>query len=182
MKLPERLNRAALSAYKRRKQKRSDTSLDHCLAVAQATAERTPYCFLVTNSKYPWPTARWVEPLVEDDFVFYLGAHPQSRKVAELADDSSVTLAFGNESEHANLIIYGTATVHHDPLVRQQYWKNAWRMFFPHGPEGDDYCVIEVRTQKIELLSFSRHVIPEPFGLRPAVLEREGTGWRMMPH
>ena len=147
--------------------------------MAQTTAERTPYCFLVTASPSPWPTARWVEPIVEDDFHFYLGTHPESRKVAEITSNPAVTLAFGNEREHANLVVYGTAMVHHELSIRQRYWKNAWRMFFPQGPEGDDYCVIKVQTEKIELLSFSRNVIPEPFGLRPVVLEREGQGWKM---
>ena len=53
-------------------------------------------------------------------------------------------------------------------------------MFFPHGPGGEDYCVVAVRAEKMELLSFSRNVIPEFFGLRPVSLERKGAGWRML--
>lgn len=179
MGLPKRLNRLALDAYKRRKQKSADTTLAHCLDVVRATVARTRYGFLVTTGDTPAPSARWVEPIMDDDFAFYIGTHPESRKIKEIAAHPAVTLALGNEDEYANLVVYGTATVNHDLATRERYWKSTWRMFFPHGPTGDDYCVIQVQAQRIELLSFSRNVIPEPFGLRAVTLERDERGWKI---
>lgn len=182
MSLPARFNKVMLKAYKRRKQTNSDTSLAHCLHVIRATVARTKYCFLITTGEESSPTARLVEPLAEpDELVFFIGTHPQSRKVRQIAENNAVTLAFSSTDEDANLVVYGTATVSHDPALKQRYWKGTWRMFFPDGPESDDYVVIRVRAEKIEILNFQRNLIPEPFGLRSAVVERTPEGWAIQP-
>lgn len=178
MSLPSRLNKVLLDAYKRRKQANNDLSLEHCLRVARATASHTKYCFLITTEATGPPSARLVEPLADlDNFAFFIGTHPQSRKISRILEDSSVTLAFSNAGEDANLVVYGTATVSNDLTLRERYWKGTWRMFFPEGPQSDDYVVIKVRAEKMEVLNFQRNVVPEPFGLRPAVLERTAEGW-----
>ena len=180
MSLPRRLNKVLLDAYKRRKQTNNDLSLEHCLRVARATASHTKYCFLITTEAAGPPSARLVEPITDlDDFTFFIGTHPRSRKVRRISENPSVTLAFGNGGEDANLVVYGTATVSEAPSVKERYWKGTWRMFFPEGPLSDDYVVIQVRAEKIELLNFQRNVVPEPFGLRPAVLIRTPQGWKM---
>lgn len=179
MSLPARFNKVLLNAYKRRKQTSSDLSLDHCLQVIRATVSRTKYCFLITPGQGGSPTARLVEPLADlDELTFFIGTHPASRKVKQIAESNAVTLAFSNTDEDANLVIYGTATVSDAPEVKQQYWKSTWRLFFPEGPEGDDYVVIRVQAEKIEILNFQRNVIPEPFGLRSAVVEKTTDGWQ----
>ncbi|MGB3851655.1 MAG: pyridoxamine 5'-phosphate oxidase family protein [Tunicatimonas sp.] len=180
MSLPKRVSDVVLRAYKRKKQASANLSLAHCLRVARITATRTKYCHLVTTAPDGPPRARLVQPIVEeDDFRFFIGTHPQSRKVAEIGANSAVTLAFNQSGEDASLVVYGTATVHRTPAVTERYWKSAWRLFFPDGPQGDDYAVVEVRADKLELISFQRNVIPEPFGLRPVVLVRNEAGWRV---
>ena len=180
MSIPKRVNDVLLNAYKRRKQANNDLSLEHCLRVVRATASRTKYCFLITTEASGSPSARLVEPLADlDDLTFFIGTHPQSRKIDRISANPAVTLAFSNAGEDANLVVYGTATISREPKVKQQYWKGTWRMFFPDGPQSDDYAVVKVRAEKIEILNFQRNVIPEPFGLRPAVLERTAQGWQM---
>ena len=180
MSLPNRLNKVLLDAYKRRKQTNNDVSLEHCLRVIRATVSHTKYCFLITSEAEGPPSARLVEPIVDPDaFTFFVGTHPQSRKVHRISANAAVTLAFSNAGEDANLVVYGTATVSDDPALKERYWKGTWRMFFPEGPLGEDYAVIQVQAEKMEILSFQRNVIPEPFGLRPAVLERTTQGWKV---
>ena len=179
MSLPKRVSDVVLNAYKRKKQASADLSLDHCLRVARRTASRTKYCFLITTASGGPPSARLVQPIVEAEAVeFFIGTHPQSRKVAEIAANAAVTLAFNQSDEDASLVVYGTATVHHEPEIKEEYWKSTWRLFFPEGPLSDNYAVIRVRAERMELLSFQRNVIPEPFGLRPVVLERTVEGWQ----
>lgn len=180
MSLPKRVSDVVLNAYKRKKRASADLSLSHCLRVARRIALRTKYACLITTAPGSAPSARLVQPIVEaDDFEFFIGTDPQSRKVAEIAAYPAVTLAFNQSDEDASLVVYGTATVHHEPEVRERYWKSTWRLFFPEGPLGDAYAVVRVRAERIELLSFQRNVIPEPFGLRPVVLERGGEGWHL---
>jgi general stress protein 26 len=179
MSLPKRVSDVVLRAYKRKKQTSTNLSLAHCLRVARITATRTKYGHLITTASDGPPSARLVQHITEDDFRFFIGTHPQSRKVAEIGMNSAVTLAFNQSGEDASLVAYGTATVHHELAVREKYWKSAWRLFFPDGPQGDDYAVVEVKADKLELISFQRNVIPEPFGLRPVVLVRNEEGWRV---
>ncbi|MBU0751238.1 MAG: pyridoxamine 5'-phosphate oxidase family protein [Gammaproteobacteria bacterium] len=180
MSLQKSLGRALLSFYKRRKQASSDLSLENCLDAARATASRTKYCFLVTSGEHGWPSARLVEPICDlDEFDVYIGTNPALRKIREISACANVTLAFGNPSEKANLIIYGTATFSVEPEIKRRYWKSTWRLFFSSGPNGNDYAVVKVRAERMELLSFRRNVIPEPFGLCPVLLQRTPQGWTM---
>jgi general stress protein 26 len=177
--LAESLVRTLLAAYKRRKRACRDLSLENCLAAAMATASRAKYGFLITLGDTGWPSARLVEPISDfDDFVFRVGTSPTSRKVEELEVNPKVILAFDDATERANLVIYGTATVSADVEIRRRYWKGIWRLFFPNGPVGDDYAVIQIRADRMELMNFRRNVIPEPFGLCPMVLERSAEAWR----
>ena len=179
MSLPKRVSDVVLNVYKRKKQASADLSLDHCLRVARRIASRTKYAFLVTTAPDSAPSARLVQPIVEAaDLEFFIGTDPRSRKVTEIEAYPAVTLAFNQSDEDASLVVYGTATVHHEPDFKEEYWKSTWRLFFPEGPQSDNYVVIRVRAERMELLSFQRNVIPEPFGLRPVVLVRGEEGWR----
>ena len=180
MDLQKRLGRVLLNRYKQRKQVSNDLTLEHCLEAARITVAHTRYCFLVTATEQACPSARLVEPISElDDFTFFIGTHPRSRKTEEIAACPLVTLAFGNASENTNLVVYGKAEVSDDPSLKRRYWKDTWRLFFPGGADSTDYCVIKVTAEKMEVLSFRHNVIPEPFGLRPATLVRSPEGWTL---
>jgi general stress protein 26 len=173
----KRLGRVLLGVYKRRKQAQSDLSLSNCLNAARTTASKTKYCFLITHGE-KWPTARLVEPICDlERWIFFIGTNPSLRKIKEISQDARVTLAFGNAAENANLVVYGTAKVRTDLPTRCGRWKGTWRLFFPDGPRGDDYVVIEICAEQMEVVSFRRNVIPEPFGLRPVLLQRMDADW-----
>lgn len=180
MKLGKSFGRFLLRTYKHRKQRVCDTSTSHCLAVARETLCRTRYCFLISQGSSGWASARLVEPITDpDSFVLWIGTNPTLRKISEITSNPKVTLAFGNTSENANVVVYGTASIEGDAALRRKYWKGQWRLFFPNGPLSDDYVLIRVEALLIELMSFRRNVIPEPFGLRPVVLEKRKGQWHV---
>lgn len=167
-----------LRFYKRHKQASADLSLENCLRTVRATIRHTRYCFLISTGENSWSSARFMEPVFDlKTLVFFIGTHPKSRKVREIETNPKVTLAFGNIAQRANLIVYGTATVRSEPETKRRYWKGVWRLFFPNGPNGNDYAVIEVRAERMELMNFRYNVIAEPFGLRPVTLVRVGQEW-----
>lgn len=179
------LSRRALDVYKARKQRKADLSLDHVLGVVRAMLRKTQYCFLITNSGGPWPSARLVQPIVDDtdEFALYFGTDPELRKAREIEADPHVTIALENERENANLVLYGTASLERDLDTRRRRWIGSWRLFFPGGPKKEGYVVIRFEAERIELMNFTRDVIAEPFGLRPVVLARgvDGT-WALSDH
>ncbi len=173
--------RRVLDAYKRRKQRSAVVTPDHALAVARAMLERTKYCFLITRSSDGSCSARLVEPIVDkhDPFVLWFGTNPTLRKVREIEADPRVTIAVEDERERANLVLYGTAHIERDVNVRRKRWVGLWRLFFPQGPTGDDYVVIRFEAERMEVMSFRRNIVAEPFGLRPLVLVRRGA-WEVI--
>ncbi|MEU1309587.1 hypothetical protein ABZ419_11925 [Streptomyces cinnamoneus] len=51
----------------------------------------------------------------------------------------------------------------------------------PTARRRDDYVVLRLRPDRIELMDFTHQVHPAPFGLVPAVIERGAAGWRRVP-
>jgi general stress protein 26 len=167
-----------LGFYRRRKQSSADLGLENCLKAARATIGHTRYCFLISEGVNGWSSARFVEPIPDlSEFAFFIGTNPELRKIKEIETNPKVTLAFGSIAERANLIVYGTATISTEAEMKRRYWKGVWRLFFPRGPNSNDYAVIQVRAEKMELMNFRRNVIGEPFGLRPVVLQRVEQKW-----
>jgi len=174
------LGRGILNSYKRRKQESFDASLEHCLSTARRMLKKSKYCFLITNSDRHWPSARMVEPIIEfDSFVIWLGTNPTLRKIKEIEKNPFVTLAFGNDRENANLIVYGKAAIIQDVQERKKHWASSWLLFFPDGPKGDDFVSIRVVPSEMELMNFKRSIVPEPFGLKPIKLVRDNRSWQV---
>lgn len=182
MSLRKTAVRALLASYKSRKQRASDESLAHSLAVARETVRATKYAFFVSQGATGWPSARLVEPIFDrEQGLFWIGTNPALRKVAEVRESPKVTLAYGNQRERANLVVFGTASIVSEPELRRRYWKGEWRMFFPGGPLGDDYVLLRIEPVRMEVLSFRRDVVPEPFGLCPVKLARVDGKWVIDP-
>ena len=174
---------ALLDRYKRNKQNANDNSLAHCLYVAHHMLKKTKYCFLVTHGENGWCSARLVEPIIkygeDDNFTIWVGTHKDLRKTNEVWSNPKVTITIENTREDANLIIYGNAFIETNPTIKKKHWKSAWRMFFPPGPEGEEYVAIHIKPTKMEIVSFSKNITPEPFGLKSTVLVNQQDKWSL---
>ena len=171
--------RMALDRYKRTKQQAAVTYAVHALRSASKQARSAKYAFLITIGDSGWPSARLVEPIIEPDFQgIWIGTNPSLRKMTEIDSNPKVTLAFADKRAQANLVIYGDATIETDLALRRRYWRAQWRLFFPEGPKGEDYVLIRIVPQRMEVMDFARNIIAEPFGLKPALLEFVDGAWR----
>ncbi|MCP4670322.1 MAG: pyridoxamine 5'-phosphate oxidase family protein [Desulfobacula sp.] len=142
--------------------------------------KQSKYCILITNNEKQCPSARMVQPIVDfNTFTIWLGTNPNLRKIKEIEKNPHVTLAFSNDKEHANLILYGKADIIHDIQKRKSHWIFSWRLFFPGGPCGDDFVSIRVEPLKMELMNFKKSVVPEPFGLKPVKLIKSADKWQI---
>jgi len=179
-KIRKSLMKWFLNRYKQQKRDKADLGLANCLAAARATVSSTPYAFLITQGKEGWPSARLVEALCDpESFDVHIGTDVSLRKVEEIRACPRVTIAFGHMGERANLVIYGTARLITQAEEKRRYWKGAWRLFFEGGPLSEAYVVIAVEAERMEVMSFRRNVVAEPFGLRPMKLERHEGVWRI---
>ena len=167
-----------LELYKKRKQKRANTSVEHCLEVVRGMLKEAKYCFMITHGENGRMSTRLVQPIADlDNFNIWIGTNPNLRKVKELEKDNNITIAFESTKDDANLIIYGKARIEKSQELCNRYWKDEWMLFFSDGPGGRDYCVVCIEPEQIELMNFARDVVQEPFGLSPIVLVKAGDGW-----
>lgn len=180
-KISKRLGKLFLKKYKIRVQRNFNTSLDHCLDTAREMLNKSKYCFLISNSERNWPSARMVQPIVElDTFVIWFGTNPTLRKIKEIQENPYVTIAFGKESENANLIIYGKATIENNIRERVKHWIGSWLLFFPSGPRGEDFVSIRVEPLEMEIMNFKKYIVAEPFGLKPIKLNIDNGDWKII--
>ena len=179
-KLKQLLGKFFLNRYKSRVQTKSNISLEHCLEVAREMINKSKYCFLITNGEGNWPSARMVQHIVElDTFEIWLGTNPSLRKIKEIKENPYVTIAFGQESANANLIIYGKASIENGIREKFKHWIGSWLLFFPGGPRGKDFVSIRVESMEMEIMSFKRFIVTEPFGLKPIKLKNNNGVWEI---
>lgn len=201
--LKKRLYGSLLAQYKRFKLKRVDLSPENSLSTIRHLLEKVQFLFVITQSLDPVQhgedreykndsllnaqnssqgcSARYVQPIVEwqdELFTIWVGTLASSRKIAEIRHNPNVTLALGNDSAVANLIIHGKATLHTDIQKKLQVWKPEWKLFFPDGPKDDDYIVIRIEPERLELMDIKRGITPEPFGLKPLHLVLREGSWQ----
>jgi general stress protein 26 len=147
------------------------------LNAARSTIQAETYCFLITQSERGGTNARLMQPFEpEEDLTIYFGASPRSRKVREIERNQEVTVTYQNSREHAYVCLLGQAQVEKEIDARRQYWREEWAIFWPGGPESEDYVLIRFVPSRIELMNISRKIAPEP-RTQPAVLVRAGEDW-----
>lgn len=71
-----------------------------------------------------------------------------SGKVDEIRNDSEVAVMLSGRRRYAS--ISGKAELVRDPARVQRLWKEAWRPFFPGGPEDHNIVLLRVRIERGE--------------------------------
>jgi general stress protein 26 len=151
---------------------------DEWMRIAADIMRSAQYCFLVTVGEDNRANARLMEPLGPDpDMTVWFGASPRSRKICEIRARGQATVCYESVDERAYVTLLGSARIVDDPELRRQYWKRRWEPFWPAGPLGDDYVLIAVTPDRIELMSVKQGVMPDPL-TRPACLVRSEDGWK----
>ena len=158
-----------------------DSDTDSLLDVARQTIEASGCASLVTVDETGGPSARAVAAFPpDDDFSrIVIGTHPNSRKTVHVHNDPRVVLSYVDNANRGYVTVIGTARVDDTPEEKKQYWVDRFSAFFPGGPESDEYQLMIVVPQRLELRSFGLEVASEPTQWHPVILERgEGGGWR----
>ncbi|HEY6951212.1 MAG TPA: pyridoxamine 5'-phosphate oxidase family protein [Bacteroidota bacterium] len=158
----------------------NEMTVDELLAATRELIRTTEYCFFITAGKDGHPHARLMQPFPpENDFTIYFGASPRSRKVRQLLGQPRVSLAFYNQQSTAYVTLSGTGSVTEQGALRQKYWRSNWNDLFPGGPESGEYTLIKFVPEKIEMMNFAGHAMPQPYSLHPTILVRHGSSWKL---
>lgn len=153
-------------------------SVDELLKVIRQAIQSTQYAFLMTADDTGLINVRLMQPFPpDDDLTLWFGTSPRSRKAENIRRDPRVTVAYQDSAGAAYITLQGQAYLVDDLELRRAHWFTEWKLFWPDGPEGDDYVLIRFRPERIELMHFGQNITPAPFGLLPAVLTRQGDDW-----
>lgn len=162
-----------------------ELTADVVVGAALGIARSAEFAFLITSATTLGGevSVRLMQPFApDDDFNVWLGTSPSSRKVAELRADSTATLAYQGVDGAGYVSAVCDATIVTDGDARKAHWRDDWAAFFPGGAMGDDFVVLCLRARRLEVVSFAHGITPAPYGVKAAVVVREGTGWRLEPY
>lgn len=151
---------------------------DELLLIARETIDKVPLCFAITvDSSVAHARVVEASKLAEDWSVRFMTSR-RCRKIREMDRSGRLTLAYQYDPEGAYVTLEGRPTLIDDVDVKRSLWKDNSYRWFPGGPEDSNVVVVELSTERIELWSSGRDVMPEPKGLSAVVLERDNAGWR----
>ena len=158
-----------------------DPSVKSLLDVAQQTITAAGYASLITVDESGNPSSRAVAAFPPDaDFSrIVIGTHPDSRKTLHVRSDPRVVVSYVDNANRGYVTVIGNARIEDDSEERKSYWVDRFSVFFPGGPESDEYQLMFVVPERLELRSFGLKVAEEPTHWSPVILERGEAGeWR----
>ena len=88
-------------------------------------------------------------------------------------------LSYLDGQNRGYLTVIGKARIDDKSEEKKTYWVDRFSAFFPDGPDSDEYQLMIVVPERLELRSFGLKVAEEPTRWSPVILER-GTagGWQ----
>ena len=154
------------------------------LAVAQEIMARVAYCWLTTIGQDGAPHARVVKPLrksLDGNGVVQFLTSGSSRKIAEIRRSPHVSLGYQYDPDLAYVSLAGAATIIEDRDEILRLWHKGMGTFFPLGADDPEVTFVSVKVERIELMSLTQKVMPEPAGRCAAVLVRDPIGnWNLL--
>ncbi len=153
-----------------------ELTAERVLEVVRETMEKAAYGFLITLDESGQPQARLMDPFEPElDMTVWMATSRATRKVSQLRKDARATLAYYDRDGMGYVALVGNVRLVGDLEERRRRWKPEWESFYPGGPEGPNYLLIEFTPSHIQVMSISRGVGAGPFA--PAILKRDGSAW-----
>ena len=133
---------------------------------------------LITVDQSGQPSSRAVRPFPpDDDFTkIVISTHPDSRKTVHVRNKSKVVLSYIDAPSRGYVTVIGKGILNDRLEDKKSFWADPFEAFWPGGPESDEYLLIEVSPDRLELRSFVLGVAEEPTRWSPVTLERAATG------
>lgn len=141
------------------------------LTAARTIMANARYATLVTINGNAPADARIVDPFApEDELTIWFATNAASRKVAELKKDRRVTLLYFDAANKGYVTVKGTATLVTTAAEKAKRWKDEWAGMWSRKNEGDDYVLVRVDPDTIEVVSVALGMINDPATWRPVTL------------
>jgi general stress protein 26 len=145
---------------------------DAIIKASRTIITNARYATFVTVAGVGAPNARVVDPFApEADLTIWFATNPSSRKVQELAKDPHVTLLYFDAANKGYVTVRGTATLVRDPQEKSTRWKEDWAGMYKDKNRGDDYLLVKVVPDTLEVVSVALGMINDAATWRPVTLK-----------
>jgi general stress protein 26 len=142
------------------------------LTAARTIIANARYATFVTLDERGVPQARIVDPFPpENELTLWVATNARSRKAGQIARDSRVTLTYFDRNAQHYVTVLGSAVLVRDLAARAARWKDEWAPFYPKGFRGDDYLLIRVDPNRIEVVAPELGMTNDPVTWRPVTLD-----------
>jgi general stress protein 26 len=140
----------------------------HILSSARKLMEKARYCALITIGDDGQPQARVVDPFAPDEeMIIWIATNPASRKIAQIKKDPRVTLSYFSPAGFGYVTILGKADLVGVMAEKEKHWKEAWSFLYKDKYRGDDFTLVRVRPQRLEIVSYPDKLINDPKTWQP---------------
>jgi general stress protein 26 len=178
MRFFDNLQRRFALGYPAWARRRHRAGAAEALRAARATMRRKKYCLLATSGP-DGVSARVLQPFPPGPgFEVWFGTSAASRKVAEARADPRATVVYEDDAKAACVVLVGRIEVVESLEARRRRFMPTWWAFWPEGPDSADYVLLRFVPESMEVWDATRHITPEPFGLRAARLVLRDGQWR----
>jgi general stress protein 26 len=152
-------------------------SRDEAIAAARTVMADARYATFITLDGTGHPQARIVDPFEpEDGLMIWIATNARSRKVGQIEADPRVTLTWFDEEGRSYVTVLGVARAVRDPAEKSKRWKPEWEGFYQDRNKGDDYLLIRVTPQRLEVVSERLGMTNDPVTWRPVVVDLTAPG------
>ena len=130
------------------------------------------YATFVTVDRDGQPQARIVDPVApEDDWSIWVSTNARSRKVAQLEANPRGTLLYFDAARESYAALAGAARLVRDPAEKAKRWREEWKPFYKNGHRDEDFLLIRVEPQRLEISSPALGMNNDPVTWRPVTLD-----------
>ena len=144
------------------------------IAAAQDIMATAESCALITIGADGAPQARMMNPFApEQGLTVWMATNRDTRKVAEMHADPRVTLIYFDPSDPGYATLIGTVRLIDDAAEKRGRWKDEWSLYYPGGPQGETYLLIEFLPDRLEVVSVKHDIAADPLAWKAAVVEFE---------
>lgn len=149
--------------------------------VANRMMQAAGFASFITNDESGQPTARAVNPFPPDENFsrIVVASHRDTRKTRDVQRDGRAVLGYIDSPDKGYVTITCGAAVNERAEDKEAFWEqraDAFSMFWPGGPDSDDYLLIDLTPVRVEMRSYVLGVAEQPTRWTPVTLERASSG------
>jgi general stress protein 26 len=155
-------------------------SAEELLEHAREMLEMVNLCFatsVVSETEAHSRVVLTTEP--SEDWGIRFMTDRRTRKMREFKSAGWLSLSYMCELDRGYVTVSGTPEYLNDKMIKLEMWHDMSRLWFPAGPSDPNLDVVELKVEKIEMVSITRGIMPEPTGSTAVCLARVKGNWQV---